>query len=49
VWPFPVLNQQYLEALAMLDIEQQKIAQENICQDKSGFTEVSSLEVGVHI
>ncbi|XP_073933450.1 coiled-coil domain-containing protein 125 isoform X1 [Castor canadensis] len=39
-----VLNQQYLEALAMLDIEQQKIAQENICQDKSGFTEVSSLE-----
>uniref|UniRef100_A0A8C0X7K4 Coiled-coil domain-containing protein 125 n=1 Tax=Castor canadensis TaxID=51338 RepID=A0A8C0X7K4_CASCN len=42
-----VLNQQYLEALAMLDIEQQKIAQENICQDKSGFTEVSSLELAV--
>ncbi|XP_058918545.1 coiled-coil domain-containing protein 125 isoform X4 [Kogia breviceps] len=40
-----ILNQQYLEALAMLDIKQQKIAQENTCQDTSGFTEVSGLEL----
>lgn len=30
----------------MLDIKQQKMVQENVCQDKSGFTEVSGLEVG---
>ncbi|XP_058918542.1 coiled-coil domain-containing protein 125 isoform X2 [Kogia breviceps] len=42
-----ILNQQYLEALAMLDIKQQKIAQENTCQDTSGFTEVSGLELAV--
>ncbi|XP_049563890.1 coiled-coil domain-containing protein 125 isoform X6 [Orcinus orca] len=40
-----ILNQQYLEALAMLDIKQQKMAQENTCQDTSGFTEVSGLEL----
>ncbi|XP_054543907.1 coiled-coil domain-containing protein 125 isoform X2 [Talpa occidentalis] len=40
-----ILNQQYLEALAMLDIKQQKIVQENMCQDNSGFTEVSGLEL----
>ncbi|XP_023381917.1 coiled-coil domain-containing protein 125 [Pteropus vampyrus] len=38
------LNQQYLEVLAMLDIKQQKMVQENVRQDKSGFTEVSGLE-----
>ncbi|XP_067586991.1 coiled-coil domain-containing protein 125 isoform X5 [Pseudorca crassidens] len=42
-----ILNQQYLEALAMLDIKQQKMAQENTCQDTSGFTEVSGLELAV--
>ncbi|XP_059772508.1 coiled-coil domain-containing protein 125 isoform X2 [Balaenoptera ricei] len=40
-----ILNQQYLEALALLDIKQQKMAQENMCQDTSGFTEVSGLEL----
>lgn len=30
----------------MLDIKQQKMVKENVCQDKSGFTEVSGLEVG---
>ncbi|XP_061043855.1 coiled-coil domain-containing protein 125 [Eubalaena glacialis] len=42
-----ILNQQYLEALALLDIKQQKMAQENTCQDTSGFTEVSGLELAV--
>ncbi|XP_059132438.1 coiled-coil domain-containing protein 125 [Peromyscus eremicus] len=41
-----VLNQRYLEALAMLDIEQQMTTQENTAQD-SGFTEVSGLELAV--
>ncbi|KAB1281731.1 Coiled-coil domain-containing protein 125 [Camelus dromedarius] len=44
-----ILNQQYLEALAMLDIKQQKMAQENTCRGKSGFTEVSGLEVGKQV
>ncbi|XP_059947713.1 coiled-coil domain-containing protein 125 [Mesoplodon densirostris] len=42
-----ILNQQYLEALAMLDIKQRKMAQENTCRDTSGFTEVSGLELAV--
>ncbi|XP_052015665.1 coiled-coil domain-containing protein 125 isoform X2 [Apodemus sylvaticus] len=42
-----VLNQRYLEALAMLDIRQQKMAQENMGQEESGFTEVSGLELAV--
>uniref|UniRef100_A0A8I6AGH9 Coiled-coil domain containing 125 n=1 Tax=Rattus norvegicus TaxID=10116 RepID=A0A8I6AGH9_RAT len=41
-----VLNQRYLEALAMLDIKQQKVAQENTAEE-SGFTEVSGLELAV--
>ncbi|KAM5330850.1 coiled-coil domain-containing protein 125 isoform 4-T12 [Glossophaga mutica] len=41
------LNQQYLEALAMLDIKQQKMVQETTCSDKSDFTEVSGLELAV--
>ncbi|XP_012519951.1 PREDICTED: coiled-coil domain-containing protein 125 [Propithecus coquereli] len=44
---FQFLNQQYLEVLAMLDIKQQKMAQENMCHDKSGFAEVSGLELAV--
>ncbi|XP_023481349.1 coiled-coil domain-containing protein 125 isoform X3 [Equus caballus] len=40
-----ILNQQYLEALAMLGIKQQKMAQENMCHDESGFSEVSGLEL----
>ncbi|XP_058165685.1 coiled-coil domain-containing protein 125 isoform X2 [Dasypus novemcinctus] len=41
-----ILNQQYLEALAMLDIKQQKMAQENMCHSKSScFTEISGLEL----
>ncbi|XP_023606851.1 coiled-coil domain-containing protein 125 isoform X4 [Myotis lucifugus] len=39
------LNQQYLEALAMLEIKQQKMVQENTCDAKSDFTEFSGLEV----
>lgn len=31
----------------MLDIKQQKMAQENMGQEESGFTEVSGLEVRV--
>lgn len=48
-WPFLVLHQQYLEALAMLDVKQQMVALENVCHDKSGFTEVSGLEVGKQV
>ncbi|KAF3821731.1 hypothetical protein GH733_009773, partial [Mirounga leonina] len=44
-----LLNQQYLEALAMLDVKQQMVAPENVCHDKSGFTEVSGLEVVRHL
>lgn len=32
----------------MLDIKQQKVAQENMAQEDSAFTEVSRLEVRVH-
>uniref|UniRef100_A0A8D2BD97 Coiled-coil domain containing 125 n=1 Tax=Sciurus vulgaris TaxID=55149 RepID=A0A8D2BD97_SCIVU len=39
-----VLNKQYLEALAILDTKQQKMAQEYMCQDKSDSTEISGLE-----
>nr|XP_048298849.1 coiled-coil domain-containing protein 125 isoform X3 [Myodes glareolus]XP_048298851.1 coiled-coil domain-containing protein 125 isoform X3 [Myodes glareolus]XP_048298852.1 coiled-coil domain-containing protein 125 isoform X3 [Myodes glareolus]XP_048298853.1 coiled-coil domain-containing protein 125 isoform X3 [Myodes glareolus] len=42
-----VLNQRYLEVLAMLDIKQQKVAQENMAQEDSAFTEVSGLELAV--
>ncbi|XP_062068178.1 coiled-coil domain-containing protein 125 isoform X2 [Lepus europaeus] len=41
------LNQRYLEALAMLDVTQQKMAQENPCAHPGGSTEVSSLELAV--
>lgn len=42
-----VLNQRYLETLAMLDIKQQKVARENMAQKDSAFTEVSGLELAV--
>lgn len=41
------LNQRYLEALAMLDVTQQKMAQENPCTHPGPSTEVSSLELAV--
>ncbi|XP_054996451.1 coiled-coil domain-containing protein 125 [Sorex araneus] len=42
-----ILNQHYLEALAMLDIRQPKTAEGHACCDVSGFTEVSRLELAV--
>lgn len=42
-----VLNQRYSEALAVLDIKQQKVAQESMGQEENGFTEVSGLELAV--
>ncbi|KAL1783520.1 coiled-coil domain-containing protein 125 isoform X1 [Sigmodon hispidus] len=44
-----VLNQRYLETLAMLDIKQRRTAQENMGQEDSGYPEVSSLEGQQHI
>ncbi|XP_063114367.1 coiled-coil domain-containing protein 125 isoform X2 [Cavia porcellus] len=42
-----VLNQQYLEALAMLNITQQVAAQESRSWEECGFMEVSGLELTV--
>nr|XP_056704994.1 coiled-coil domain-containing protein 125 [Euleptes europaea] len=42
-----LLDQQRLELLAMLDVKQQKIAQENMSLSKSGFTEITGLELAV--
>ncbi|XP_006124381.3 coiled-coil domain-containing protein 125 isoform X1 [Pelodiscus sinensis] len=42
-----ILNQQRLEFLAMLDVKQQKIIQENMSINKSGFTEITGLELAV--
>ncbi|KAL8203697.1 UNVERIFIED_CONTAM: hypothetical protein K2H54_059948 [Gekko kuhli] len=41
------LDQQHLELLAMLDVKQQKIVQENMSLSKSGFTEITGLELAV--
>ncbi|XP_015269445.1 PREDICTED: coiled-coil domain-containing protein 125 [Gekko japonicus] len=41
------LDQQRLELLAMLDVKQQKIVQENMSLSKSGFTEITGLELAV--
>lgn len=41
------LTQRCLEALAMLDIKQQKMARESVSQEDSGFTETSGLELAV--
>uniref|UniRef100_A0A670XWU5 Coiled-coil domain containing 125 n=1 Tax=Pseudonaja textilis TaxID=8673 RepID=A0A670XWU5_PSETE len=42
-----LLEQQHLEMVAMLDVKQQKLVQDNICLSKSGVTEVTSLELAV--
>ncbi|XP_033617127.1 coiled-coil domain-containing protein 125 isoform X1 [Fukomys damarensis] len=42
-----VLNQQYLEALAMLDAKQQKVARDSRCREESGFAEASALQLAV--
>uniref|UniRef100_A0A8C5SDZ1 Coiled-coil domain containing 125 n=1 Tax=Laticauda laticaudata TaxID=8630 RepID=A0A8C5SDZ1_LATLA len=42
-----LLEQQHLELVAMLDVKQQKLVQDNICLSKSGVTEVTSLELAV--
>nr|XP_032625475.1 coiled-coil domain-containing protein 125 isoform X1 [Chelonoidis abingdonii]XP_032625476.1 coiled-coil domain-containing protein 125 isoform X1 [Chelonoidis abingdonii] len=41
------LNQQHLEFLAMLDVKQQKIIQENMSINRSGFMEITGLELAV--
>ncbi|KAH0628055.1 hypothetical protein JD844_008729, partial [Phrynosoma platyrhinos] len=43
-----ILNQQHLEILAMLDVKQQKIVQENMSLSKSGVTEITGLEVCIY-
>ncbi|PKU36545.1 zinc finger fyve hypothetical protein [Limosa lapponica baueri] len=40
-----VMNQQCLEFLAMLDVKQQKVVQENMSLNKSDITDFTSLEV----
>ncbi|NXF89895.1 CC125 protein, partial [Eubucco bourcierii] len=42
-----ILNQQCLEFLAMLDVKQQKIIQENMSLNKSDITDFTSLELAV--
>nr|XP_033783459.1 coiled-coil domain-containing protein 125 [Geotrypetes seraphini]XP_033783536.1 coiled-coil domain-containing protein 125 [Geotrypetes seraphini] len=42
-----ILNQQSLELLAMLDVKQQKMFQENITVSTSGFTDITALELAV--
>ncbi|NWU95128.1 CC125 protein, partial [Upupa epops] len=42
-----ILNQQCMELLAMLDVKQQKIVQENLSLNKSDITDFSSLELAV--
>ncbi|KFV63083.1 Coiled-coil domain-containing protein 125, partial [Dryobates pubescens] len=42
-----ILNQQCLEFLAMLDVKQQKIVQENMSLNKSDITDFTSLELAV--
>ncbi|XP_028604838.2 coiled-coil domain-containing protein 125 isoform X3 [Podarcis muralis] len=41
------LEQQYLEILAVLDAKQRKIVEENMSLSKSGFTEITGLELAV--
>nr|XP_028604838.1 coiled-coil domain-containing protein 125 isoform X2 [Podarcis muralis] len=41
------LEQQHLEILAVLDAKQRKIVQENMSLSKSGFTEITGLELAV--
>ncbi|NXF07056.1 CC125 protein, partial [Smithornis capensis] len=42
-----ILNQQCLEFLAMLNVKQQKIVQENMLMNKSGITDFTGLELAV--
>ncbi|XP_029430166.1 coiled-coil domain-containing protein 125 [Rhinatrema bivittatum] len=42
-----ILNQQYLELLAMLDVKQQKMFQKNMSVSTSGFTDITALELAV--
>uniref|UniRef100_A0A6J0TFW6 Coiled-coil domain-containing protein 125 isoform X1 n=1 Tax=Pogona vitticeps TaxID=103695 RepID=A0A6J0TFW6_9SAUR len=42
-----LLDQQRLEILAMLDVKQQKIIQENMSLSKNGVTEITGLELAV--
>ncbi|KFP36853.1 Coiled-coil domain-containing protein 125, partial [Chlamydotis macqueenii] len=42
-----ILNQQCLEFLAMLDVKQQKVVQENMSLNKSDMTDFTSLELAV--
>ncbi|NXS65433.1 CC125 protein, partial [Pandion haliaetus] len=42
-----ILNQQCLEFLAMLDVKQQKVAQENMSLNKSDITDFTGLELAV--
>ncbi|XP_030049187.1 coiled-coil domain-containing protein 125 isoform X2 [Microcaecilia unicolor] len=42
-----ILNQQCLELLAMLDVKQQKMFQENVTVSTSGFTDITALELAV--
>ncbi|KFQ31553.1 Coiled-coil domain-containing protein 125, partial [Mesitornis unicolor] len=42
-----ILNQQCLEFLAMLDVEQQKVVQENMSLTKSDITDFTGLELAV--
>ncbi|XP_061873894.1 coiled-coil domain-containing protein 125 isoform X2 [Colius striatus] len=42
-----ILNQQCLEFLAMLDVEQQKVVQENLSLSKSDITDFTGLELAV--
>ncbi|NXG30327.1 CC125 protein, partial [Dromaius novaehollandiae] len=42
-----ILNQQCLEFLAMLDVKQQKVIQENMSWNKSDLTDVTGLELAV--
>lgn len=45
MFDFIVLSQQHLEFLAMLDVKQQKVVQENMSFNKTGFTDITGLEV----
>ncbi|XP_006033063.1 coiled-coil domain-containing protein 125 isoform X1 [Alligator sinensis] len=42
-----ILSQQHLEFLAMLDVKQQKVVQENMSFNKTGFTDITGLELAV--
>ncbi|XP_069818962.1 coiled-coil domain-containing protein 125 [Dendropsophus ebraccatus] len=42
-----IINQQCQELLAMLDVKQQKMFQDNVSLDKSSLTEVTALELAV--